>query len=71
MPADFADGVDNIDDADANPYNEIQSLSTSENEIILTDGGSIIVPYAIKADNIGGKNYSDNWDTNLENIQVE
>ena len=42
VPVDFTDGIDNVDDADANSTNEIQSLSISDNDITLSNGGGMI-----------------------------
>ena len=59
IPSGFADKVDNVDDADADPGNEIQTLSTEGNKITLSKGGSVIVPYAANAGKLGGKDASD------------
>lgn len=44
-------GSDDVNDADANPSNEIQTLGTSGNSITLTSGGSVVAPYATSAGN--------------------
>lgn len=35
---------DNVEDADADPTNELQQLSINENELSLSDGGSVMLP---------------------------
>jgi len=47
MPADFADGIDDVDDADHDPQNEIQELSLVGNVLTLSlEGGSVELPSA-------------------------
>ncbi len=41
--------ADNVNDADSDPTNELQTLGVSGNNVTLTDGGSITVPYATTA----------------------
>jgi formylglycine-generating enzyme required for sulfatase activity len=62
--------TDNVDDADADATNEIQTLGTSGNEIVLSDGGSVIAPYAVNAGQVDGHHYSDIWPTTLANVQA-
>ena len=42
--ANYSKYTENVDDADADPANEIQSISIDGNEISLSDGGSIALP---------------------------
>lgn len=49
-PAGFADGVDNVDDADNSITNEIQTLSVSNSNLTLSLGGGTV---AIPGDNWG------------------
>lgn len=49
-PAGFADGVDNVDDADNDITNEIQALSISSSNLSLSKGGGTV---AIPGDNWG------------------
>jgi hypothetical protein len=42
VPAGFADGVDDVDDADADPGNELnQALALVDNTLVLTDTGTV------------------------------
>ena len=41
IPVGFADDVDNVEDADSDPTNELQMLSKTGNTIFLSDGGSV------------------------------
>ena len=50
VPADIADG-DDVDDADADPTNELQSLSVVEDTLYLTSGGSVTLPQGSLWDN--------------------
>jgi hypothetical protein len=53
VPAGFADGLDNVDDADADKSNEIQALSITGNNLTLSkDGGTVTIP-------------GDNWGTKV------
>ncbi len=53
-PAGFLDGIDNVDDNDANPLNEIQRLSISGTVLTLdNNGGSVVLPSAGGGDNWG------------------
>jgi hypothetical protein len=45
-----AETVSNSDDADADPQNEIQTLSLDGNTLSLTDGGSVIIPVQTSLD---------------------
>jgi hypothetical protein len=46
--------VDNVDDADADPTNEIQSLSISGSNLTLSKGGgTVVLPSAVGGDNWG------------------
>jgi len=51
----YAKNVQNNDDADANPINEIQSLSINGNQLTISDGNTVTLP----AGGAGG----DNWGT--------
>lgn len=52
-------GTDNVNDADPNPTNEIQTLSTSGNNITLSNGGgSVTAPYANNANTLDGNHAS-------------
>ncbi len=42
--ANYSKYTENVDDADSDPMNEMQSLSINANEISLTNGGSIVLP---------------------------
>ena len=44
IPADFADGVDNVDDNDSDPINEIQSLSLSGQDLTISGGNTVTLP---------------------------
>jgi hypothetical protein len=69
-PSGFADNTDNVNDADANPGNEIQTLGTKGNNITLSKGGgSVTAPYAKDSDKVDGRNYSSLWPTTLSNIK--
>ncbi|MBW2990012.1 hypothetical protein KY358_06885 [Candidatus Woesearchaeota archaeon] len=52
VPAGFADDVDNVDDADADPANEMQTLGVSGNTITLTGSASVTAPYAATAGSV-------------------
>jgi len=41
IPSGFSDGIDNVEDADANETNELQDLFLSDNILHLTDGGEV------------------------------
>lgn len=69
-PSGFVDNVDNIDDADADPSNEIQTLGVNGSTITLSSGGSVVAPYALNADKVDGQNYSAGWPTTLANIKT-
>lgn len=57
IPTGFADGVDNVDDADNSTTNEIQVLSLSGNNLSLSkSGGTVIIP-------------GDNWGT--DNVKTD
>jgi hypothetical protein len=57
-PAGFADNMDNVDDADNNPMNEIQKISLSGTVLTLDNGGgSVTLPVS----GTGG----DNWGTQV------
>ncbi len=51
MPIGFADGVDNVDDADNSVTNEIQVLSKTGNTVTLSKGGGSFVDAVDDADN--------------------
>jgi hypothetical protein len=54
IPAGFADGIDNIDDADNSITNEIQALSLSGTVLSLSNGGgSVTLPSSGGGDNWG------------------
>ena len=44
MPGGFADNSDDVEDGDANPNNEIQTLSISGNDLTISDGNTIVLP---------------------------
>lgn len=50
IPADFADGVDNVDDADADASNEFQTLSKAGFTVTLSDGGGSVTTDDADAD---------------------
>jgi hypothetical protein len=53
-PIGFADGVDNVDDADADPANEIQTLTLSGTNLTLSKGGgTVTLPSSGGGDNWG------------------
>lgn len=57
IPTGFADGIDNVDDADNSTTNEIQVLSLSGNNLSLSkSGGTVIIP-------------GDNWGT--DNVKTD
>ncbi|MCB1236874.1 MAG: hypothetical protein KDM91_17535, partial [Verrucomicrobiae bacterium] len=41
IPAGFSDGTDDVNDADADPTNELQALTLGSNTLSLTNGGSV------------------------------
>lgn len=48
VPAGFADGIDNVDDADADATNELQTISMTDDVITLSDsGGSVTTDKAL------------------------
>ena len=48
IPAGFADDIDNVDDADPDPLNELQTLAIAGNIITLSDeGGSVELPETV------------------------
>jgi hypothetical protein len=44
LPGGFADNNDDVEDGDANPNNEIQTLSISGNELSISDGNMVTLP---------------------------
>lgn len=46
IPAGFADGVDNVDDADNSPTNELQSLSIAGDSLGISGGNKVRIPTA-------------------------
>ncbi len=54
IPAAFLDGIDNVEDADSNPLNEIQNLSFSGNVLSISGGNSVTMP-GLTGDNWGGQ----------------
>lgn len=48
-PAGFADGEDDVNDNDADPNNEIQTLSVSGDDLSISGGNSVTLPMANKS----------------------
>ena len=46
IPAGFADGIDNVDDADNSPTNELQSLSIAGDSLGISGGNKVRIPTA-------------------------
>ncbi len=44
IPAGFADNVDNVDDEDANPTNELQDISLTGQNLTITNGSTVTLP---------------------------
>ncbi len=53
IPAGFVDGVDNVNDADSNPSNELQSLSLSGTTLAISSGNSVNLSGIGGSDNLG------------------
>ena len=47
MPGGFADNTDDVEDADSDPANELQTLSVSGNDLSISDGNTISLPAGI------------------------
>jgi hypothetical protein len=55
IPAGFSDNIDNVDDADSDPTNELQTLKLFGNQLSLTPGGgaAVTLPSSSGGDNWG------------------
>ena len=48
-PGGFADNNDDVEDGDANPNNEIQTLSISGNDLTISDGNTVSLPAGVSS----------------------
>ena len=48
-PGGFADNSDDVEDGDANPNNEIQTLSISGNDLSISDGNTVSLPAGVSS----------------------
>jgi len=64
IPAGFLDNEDNVNDADPDPLNEIQTLSISGNELQLSNSGGTVSLPEYSGDNLGNHTATQNIDLN-------
>ncbi|RLD49680.1 MAG: hypothetical protein DRJ05_20625, partial [Bacteroidetes bacterium] len=56
----YAENTENVDDADADPANELQALSINGNDLTISDGNTITLPGTGGGDNLGNHTATEN-----------
>ncbi len=70
IPVDFSDNIDNVDDADADPNNEIQVLSINADTLFLSNGNFVIMPDNVNDADADPANELQDWAT-LPGIPID